>query len=98
MTKKTVRSLDQKAQEFAITDKQVDRAEFKKYLVNDMRTCVVFMSEVLSIPEAVEALTDVYYKRYTDLMVKKNQVPDPEDVPESLKEEEVDPSQTKMFS
>jgi len=92
---KKPKSLDQKIQEAAITDRQVDREEFKKLLVQDMRTLQVFVQEVLSIPEAVDALTNVYWERYTKLMVSKNQVPDPADVPASL--QEVDPNQSNLF-
>lgn len=88
------KSVDQKIQETVFTDQQLDREELKKYLVKDMKTCVVFMNEVLSIPAAVDALTDVYYERYKKYYEEKNQVPDPDDVPASL---DIDPNQKEIF-
>lgn len=90
------KSLDQKIQESVFTDKAIDRDTLKKLLVQDMRGCLVFMNEVLGIPEAVEALTTVYYARYVKFHEEKNQVPDPSEVPQSL-QPEIDPGQTKMF-
>lgn len=90
------KSLDQKIQESVFTDKAIDRDTLKKLLVQDMRSCLVFMNEIMAIPEAVDALVDVYYGRYVKFHEEKNKVPDPSDVPDSLKEE-VDPGQIKMF-
>lgn len=91
--------MDQKIQESIFTDKMLDKESLKTLLLQDMRSCVIFMNEVLGIPEAVDALTDIYYKRYTAFYETKNQVPDPEGVPVSLKttlEDVIAPSQTKL--
>lgn len=72
-----VKSIGQIVSDVAFKEGKITRDEFKAILVQDMKSCVVFMNEVLSLPEAVEALATVYYDRYTELMAKKNEVPDP---------------------
>lgn len=88
------KSINDKIQESVFLDKEVDRETLKKLLVQDMRSCLVFMNEVLSLPEAIEALTNVYFDRYKKFMEQKNQTPDPADIPASL---ERDPGQKEMF-
>lgn len=97
--KKGQKSIDQKIQETVLTEKQMDRETLKKVLVREVHSCAVFINEILSIPAAIDALTDVYYERYKKFYEEKNQVPDPDDVPETLKpemEDVVDPAQTKL--
>lgn len=97
MSKK--KSITQVVDGAALTESTLTKEQLRAMLVQDMRGCVVFMNEVMGIPEAVSALTDVYYNRYLELMARRNQVPDPDGVPDVLKKDEEihNPNQTKMF-
>lgn len=77
MKEKSVKSISQIASDTAFREGKITREEFKQILMQDMKSCVVFMNEILSLPEAVNALADVYYERYNELMSKGDQVPDP---------------------
>lgn len=91
-----------------MTDKELDRDTLKKILVREVQSIAVFVNEILSIDAAMDALADVYYERYKKFYETKNQVPDPDGVPEDLNvapgldgklvypEGVVDPRQTKL--
>lgn len=102
MKNKGQKSIDQKLQETVMTDKEMDRETLKKVLVREVQSIAVFVNEILSIDAAMDALADVYYERYKKFYETKNQVPDPKDVPDTLRTEdqstglEVDPAQIKL--
>lgn len=57
-------SMDQKAQYAVFTNSALERSEIKEWLVSDMKRALVTVSEVLQSNDALEALTEVYWKRY----------------------------------
>lgn len=63
-------------EKMAFVDGTMTREELAQQLTKECRTAVVFMSEVLSSPACMDALAEVYWKRYVALNEKKALTPE----------------------
>lgn len=48
------------------SNKNLSREQLRAWFVKDIKGVYVLLSELLDTTEAIDALTDVYYKRYKD--------------------------------
>lgn len=63
--------------DFAVfTDANISRQEISEWLVRDIKNTYFTLSEVLNSKECIEALTDVFYKRYCDMHAAKAAQPE----------------------
>lgn len=61
------RSVNQKIDYALFADADITRDRIKGWLKNDLRGVYLVIAEILASNDCVEALTDVMYKRYSDL-------------------------------
>lgn len=69
-------TVDSKMQYAVFKDQNLDRETIKNWLIKDIRGTYITMSELLSSRECIEALTDVFYKRYVDFHAKQQANPE----------------------
>lgn len=60
----------------AFHDRMMTRPELRDSLVKELKSVLIFLSEVVHSTEATEALVDVYWKRYEAMKAKKAAEPE----------------------
>lgn len=56
------------------SNQNLSREQLRAWFVKDIKGVYILLSELLNTTEAIDALTDVYYKRYKDFHeAQKNQ-------------------------
>lgn len=69
-------SVDAKIQYSVFQDGQLSRDTIKGWLSKDIRGVYLLLSELLTSPEALDALTEVFYKRYLSFHEQKAKATD----------------------
>lgn len=69
-------SVDSKIQYAVFQDGKLQRETIKSWLEKDVRGTYLLLSEILSSPPVLDALTEVFYKRYKDFHAQKAQAPE----------------------
>lgn len=63
--KENVDGISKEIESHVLHNANISRDELKERLLRELTSCIVFMRDVVSLPDTLDALTDVYYARYT---------------------------------
>lgn len=65
--KEFVGSVKAKSDYAVFNNADIPKEQIKEWLVKDIKGVFILLSDLIQTPEAIDALTEVFYKRYCDL-------------------------------
>lgn len=64
-------SIKQELQEGAFKGTAYSKEDIRKFLVRDIKGVYIVLAEILQSDDAVNALVEVYYRRYQEMMAQQ---------------------------